>query len=61
MQMDTKYILDKKSLPASAYNHVRIRGLPLYEWNIIDAKTRIKFTGDLSKNCVKTDYCISLR
>ena len=44
MQMDTKYILDKKSLPVSAYNYAKRSGLPLYEWNIIDAKTRIKFT-----------------
>ena len=44
MQMDTKYILNKKSLPVSAYNYAKRSGLPLYEWNIIDAKTRIKFT-----------------
>jgi len=44
MQLDTKYILDKKSLPKAVYEHVKAAALPLYEWNMIDVKTRIKFT-----------------
>lgn len=44
LQYDTKEILDKKALPAHIYklfehsNHI-----PLYQWTIIDAKTRTRF------------------
>jgi hypothetical protein len=42
--MDTKHILDKKALPTSVYEHIIGIGLPIYEWNVIDAATRTRFT-----------------
>ena len=44
MQLDTKHILDKNALPAEVYAHIKHQQLPLYEWNIIDVSTRIRFT-----------------
>jgi putative transposase len=44
MQLDTKHILDQDALPAEAYAHIQRNNLPLYEWNIIDVATRIRFT-----------------
>jgi len=35
---------EKISLPHHVYEHMRKYCLPKYEWNIIDAKTRIRFT-----------------
>jgi hypothetical protein len=32
-QLDTKHILDKKSLPAEVYEHIMRKKFPLYEWN----------------------------
>ena len=44
MQLDTKHLLDKNALPAEVYAHIKHYQLPLYEWNIIDVATRIRFT-----------------
>ena len=44
MQLDTKHILDKDALPAEVYAHIKHYHLPLYEWNLIDVATRIRFT-----------------
>ena len=44
LQIDTKYILDQKALPESVYNHIKKYNLPIYEYNAIDAKTRMRFT-----------------
>ena len=44
LQIDTKYLLDSNSLPKDVYENMKKRKLPLYEWNAIDAKTRIRFT-----------------
>ena len=44
MQFDTKHILDKDALPAGVYAHIQHNHLPLFEWNIIDVATRIRFT-----------------
>ena len=44
LQVDTKYILDQKALPESVYNHIKKYNLPIYEYNAIDAKTRMRFT-----------------
>jgi transposase len=44
MQLDTKHILDKDALPAEVYAHIKNYQLPLYEWNLIDVATRIRFT-----------------
>lgn len=44
MQLDTKHILDLDALPEEVYRHILRHKLPKYEWNIIDAATRIRFT-----------------
>lgn len=44
MQLDTKHILDQDALPAEVYAHIQRHNLPLFEWNIIDVATRIRFT-----------------
>jgi transposase len=44
LQLDTKHILDKNALPAEVYAHIKHYQLPLFEWNIIDAATRSRFT-----------------
>lgn len=44
MQLDTKHLLDKNALPAEVYAHIKRAQLPLYEWNLIDVATRIRFT-----------------
>lgn len=44
MQLDTKHILDLDALPPEVYAHIVRHKLPRYEWNIIDAATRIRFT-----------------
>jgi len=44
MQLDTKHILDKSALPKEAYEHIKSYDLPIYEWNIIDACSRTRFT-----------------
>lgn len=43
-QLDTKHLLDKKSLPKEVYEHMKKHKLPRYEWNIIDVGTRTRFT-----------------
>ena len=43
-QLDTKDLLDKESLPKEVYEHMQKYNLPLYEWNIIDIRTRARFT-----------------
>lgn len=43
-QLDTKYLLDKESLPQEVYEHMKRYNLPCYEWNIIDVATRTRFT-----------------
>lgn len=44
MQLDTKHLLDMNALPKEVYTHMLRHKLPTYEWNIIDAATRIRFT-----------------
>jgi transposase len=44
MQTDTKHVLDLDALPSDVYRHILKWNLPFYEWNIIDAATRIRFT-----------------
>ena len=44
LQLDTKHILDKTALPKDVYEHIIRFKLPIYEWNIIDACTRTRFT-----------------
>jgi putative transposase len=44
MQLDTKHVLDLDALPMEVYAHILRHKLPQYEWNIIDAATRIRFT-----------------
>lgn len=44
MQIDTKHVLDRGALPEEVYRHILKWNLPFYEWNVIDAATRIRFT-----------------
>ena len=44
MHLDTKHILDLKALPQEIYDKfVDNKELPVYEWNLIDAKSRFRF------------------
>ena len=46
MHFDTKVLADQKSLPEHVYRSLKgNRDIPIYEWNIIDAKTRTRFIG----------------
>ena len=44
LQVDTKYVIDEKTLPEDVCRHIRKHNLPLFEFNAIDAKTRSRFT-----------------
>jgi hypothetical protein len=46
LHFDTKHILDKKALPPKVYEYFSThpREIPRYEWNLIDAKSRWRFT-----------------
>jgi hypothetical protein len=44
MHLDVKHILDKHALPANIYDLLSNNGAPIYEWNLIDAKSRTRFT-----------------
>ena len=43
IQVDTKYIFDKSSLPEFVYHSLEKAKVPLYQWTAIDVKTRIRF------------------
>jgi len=44
MHLDTKHILDLKALPSDIYQKFQLnKNLPIYEWNLIDAKSRFRF------------------
>jgi len=43
LQLDTKWILDKKGLPGEVYEHIKGHGLPIYQWTLIDVATRARF------------------
>jgi putative transposase len=44
MHLDVKYVLDKHALPEDIYALLSHNGAPIYEWNLIDAKSRTRFT-----------------
>ena len=43
-QLDTKHLLDQHALPADVYDHMMLRGLPRYEWHMMEVATRSRFT-----------------
>ncbi|MDP4011496.1 MAG: hypothetical protein Q8P72_04700 [Candidatus Roizmanbacteria bacterium] len=43
MHYDVKHILDKHALPQEIYEIFSHKTIPKYEWNIIDAKSRVRF------------------
>ena len=43
-QLDTKHLLDQHALPADVYDHMMLRGLPSYEWHMMEVGTRSRFT-----------------
>lgn len=44
MHLDVKHILDQHALPQDIYTLLSHNGAPIYEWNLIDAKSRARFT-----------------
>ncbi|MBU3978964.1 hypothetical protein KKE68_04670 [Patescibacteria group bacterium] len=44
MHLDVKHILDKHALPQDIYDLLSSNRAPIYEWNLIDAKSRARFT-----------------
>ncbi|GIW62768.1 MAG: hypothetical protein KatS3mg090_0594 [Patescibacteria group bacterium] len=43
VQVDTKYIYDKTSLPYFVYRLLQQARVPSYQWTFIDVRTRIRF------------------
>jgi len=43
LHYDVKHILDKHALPEEIYQLLSSKEIPKYEWNIIDAKSRMRF------------------
>ncbi len=43
MHLDVKYVLDKHALPEDIYELLSHNGAPIFEWNLIDAKSRTRF------------------
>ena len=43
-QLDTKHLLDQHALPSDVYDHMMERGLPCYEWRLMEMATRSRFT-----------------
>jgi len=43
LQVDSKQILDKGTLPDTVYRYLKASNLPLFQWTAIDVLTRIRF------------------
>lgn len=43
MHLDVKYVLDKHALPEDIYELLANNGAPIYQWNLIDVKSRTRF------------------
>jgi len=43
MHLDVKHVLDKHALPEDIYELLAHNGAPIYQWNLIDAKSRTRF------------------
>ncbi len=43
MHLDVKHILDKHSFPPDIYELLSNNGAPIYQWNLIDVKSRTRF------------------
>lgn len=43
-QLDTKHLLDQHALPAGVYDHMYQKGLPRFEWHLMEVATRTRFT-----------------
>jgi len=44
LHADTKEVLDQKALPEEIYQKFKLNPeLPIFEWNVIDAKSRVRF------------------
>src|SRR5258708_891176 len=43
MHLDVKHVLDKHALPEDIYELLENNGAPIYEWNLMDAKSRTRF------------------
>ena len=52
LQYDTKEVLDRHSLPIGIYENFKNNSkLPIYQWTIIDAKTRTRFLAWSHERC----------
>ncbi|MGI8419471.1 MAG: hypothetical protein ACR2LN_02395, partial [Candidatus Levyibacteriota bacterium] len=43
MHLDVKHILDKHSLPEDIYELLANNGAPIYQWNLMEVKSRTRF------------------
>ena len=43
VQVDVKNILDKGTLGTKLWDHIRKKGLPLYQWTFLEGRTRLRF------------------
>jgi len=43
MHLDVKYVLDKHALPEDIYDLLENNGAPIFQWNLIDVKSRTRF------------------
>lgn len=43
MHLDVKYILDKHALPEDIYELLANNGAPIYQWNLMEVKSRARF------------------
>ncbi len=56
MHLDVKHILDKHALPQDIYDLLSTNRAPIYEWNLIDAKSRTRFTAYSYGLCAEFGY-----
>ena len=62
LQVDWKYILDKKALGTLRYDHIRKRGLPRYQLTLLEARSRLRLLfyayrlETYVRNCVKPPF-----
>ncbi|MEO0117436.1 MAG: hypothetical protein ABIK97_07925 [candidate division WOR-3 bacterium] len=53
MQIDTKVVVDGLPLPSETYRHLLLKkreGLPLYQFTLIDIRTRLRFIAYAQEN-----------
>lgn len=56
MHFDVKHIQDAHALPIEVYDTLRHPGVPAYEWNLIDVKSRFRFIAYSSDICAEFGF-----